>query len=126
MAAPEPTTDKAATMHLPPGPQQESIMDCLQAVAAVSRWLEGMDSKNTELAAETIRSVTVGIQDRMEGLELRLGAIEECLNTILDRDSGTHPPEEQTHRPGGQMSRDNVHFFIFPEHAERADIKDFL
>ncbi|KAJ1138582.1 hypothetical protein NDU88_004963 [Pleurodeles waltl] len=73
----------------PPSSTPESMMEhILREVMAVGRQLEGMDTMISDLTAET-KSICVdiaGFQDRVEGVELRLTAVEECLNTIPDRD----------------------------------------
>ncbi|KAJ1144838.1 hypothetical protein NDU88_011132 [Pleurodeles waltl] len=66
----------------------------MQEVTVVGCRLEGMDTKISDLAAETkfIHTNIAGFQDRVERLEYRLTAVEDHLNTVLDRD------QELSHR----------------------------
>ncbi|KAJ1124268.1 hypothetical protein NDU88_002729 [Pleurodeles waltl] len=87
MAAPQ----TLPAVEPPPAPScqtHESTMELiLQEVRAVGHRLEGMDTKISYLAAET-KFIHINIsdfQDRVEEVERRLTAVEDCFNTVLDR-----------------------------------------
>ncbi|KAJ1122005.1 hypothetical protein NDU88_000511 [Pleurodeles waltl] len=97
--------------------QESTMVHILQEVTAVSRQLEGMNTDHTDIAS---------FQDRVKGVEQRLADVEDCLNTILDKEQEHLKLEEKLTDLEDRSCRDNVHIFGFPEYAEEADVKDFL
>ncbi|KAJ1200847.1 hypothetical protein NDU88_004668 [Pleurodeles waltl] len=113
----------------PPCLQQESTMErILQEVTAVSRCLEGMDTKISELAAKTksIRNDQASFHDGLVAVKRRLAAVEGHLSTIPDRDQELLYLRNKLTGLEDRRRRDRAHFFGFLERADWTDVKDLL
>ncbi|KAJ1112740.1 hypothetical protein NDU88_001001 [Pleurodeles waltl] len=88
MAAPQ-SSYATESSPVPSCPTPKLTMErILWENTAVGRQLQGTDTKISDLAAETKSILThiTGFQDKVEGVERRLAAVEDRLNTIPDRD----------------------------------------
>ncbi|KAJ1187069.1 hypothetical protein NDU88_003848 [Pleurodeles waltl] len=111
------------------GTEHVTTMDLiLQEISMVSRRLEGMDTAITSLMTET-KSMHLEIaefQSHVTGLEHQMTTIEDHVNTVLDKDQEFLFLHSKLIDLEDRSQRDNIHLFVFLEHAEGTDIPSFL
>ncbi|KAJ1149759.1 hypothetical protein NDU88_002564 [Pleurodeles waltl] len=116
-----------------PGASQAPKMDAsmeriLQEIRAVSRRWEGMDTKISDLAAESnsIRTDIAGFEDKVTGMECPLSLMEDKLNSPSNRDQELQYLQDKLTDLEDRRRRDNICFFGCPERAEGTNVKAFL
>ncbi|KAJ1157073.1 hypothetical protein NDU88_009788 [Pleurodeles waltl] len=89
--------------------------------------LHGMDSKISDLTAETIsiRIDIAGFQE-VEGMQQRLTTVEARFNTLPDRYQELLYLRDKLTDPEDRSHSNDVHFFGFPDCAEGTDVRAFF
>ncbi|KAJ1215932.1 hypothetical protein NDU88_003538 [Pleurodeles waltl] len=111
-------TDKAS---------DDTMERVLNEITAISRRLEGMDSKISALTAKT-KSICLdiaGFQNRVVSLKTHMTSTEDFLNKLSDRDQELLYLHSNAIDLEDQNRRDNICLFHFPERLEGSDMKWF-
>ncbi|KAJ1138689.1 hypothetical protein NDU88_005070 [Pleurodeles waltl] len=110
-------------------PKSNIPMECiLQEITAFGRRLEGMDTKISDLAAES-RSICNDIasfQDRVTSTDHRLSLVEDKLFFSPNSDHKLQYLRDKITNLEDWGRRDNVPFFGIAERVEGMDFKAFL
>ncbi|KAJ1119549.1 hypothetical protein NDU88_007734 [Pleurodeles waltl] len=105
-----------------------SIEHILQEITVVGRTLKGMDTRISDLTAESrsIRADIASFQDKVTVMDHRLSLLEDKLNSLPNRDQELQYLWDKIMNLEDRSCRDNIRFFGFPEWAEGTDVKTFL
>ncbi|KAJ1124328.1 hypothetical protein NDU88_002789 [Pleurodeles waltl] len=129
--APPSTTQEHLTNQLSDmaDASQSATMDrILQEKSAVSRRLEGMDSRMISLTEETksMRLDIASFQSRVATLEQRVTTVETQATLAADRDQELLYLQSKVIDLEDRSRRDNVRFLGFPEEIDGAEEQSFL
>ncbi|KAJ1166989.1 hypothetical protein NDU88_007382 [Pleurodeles waltl] len=109
--------------------RSDTAMDrILQEISAVGGRLEAMDSKITDLSADSksIRADIVGFQNKVTELDHRLTTVKSRIATLPDIEPELQFRQHKLMDLEDRSRRDNVRFFGLSEKEEGADLRTFL
>ncbi|KAJ1213278.1 hypothetical protein NDU88_000916 [Pleurodeles waltl] len=100
----------------------------LQEISTEGCRLEAMDSKITDLSADSksIWADIAGFQDKDTDLDHRLHTIESRIAAVLDKEPEMQFLRHKLKDLEDRRQRDNVHLFGLPEKVEGTDLRAFL